>query len=119
MSSDAFVLLLNQDALDQYVFLAIGFLVIVGVGLLVRRKFRTIEVRLDEFRQEVNRLKEMEERRFLVALPSALAREANLSKAEQRNPSIAPEIADDSAGNDETQLRRSARPIPVQGRGDR
>jgi hypothetical protein len=80
MSSDAFVSLLNHE-LDQYVFLAIGFLVVVGVGLLVRRKFRTIEVRLDEFGQEINRLKAMEERRFLVALPSALSRKAGVFKS--------------------------------------
>jgi hypothetical protein len=94
MSPDEFTSILNQYALDQYVLFAIGLLVVVVVGLLLRKRLRKIETRLDDLRREMNRLNVIEERRFFRALPTASNREAKIASAEPSNPSIVPELAD-------------------------
>jgi hypothetical protein len=68
---------------------------VAGVFLvLLRKRFRKIEARLRELSETVNRLRQLEERRFMVALKSWTIREDN-SAVDPNNLSIVPE-ADDS-----------------------
>jgi hypothetical protein len=89
MSPDAFVTLL-----DQYALFAIGMLVVFAAGLFLWKKLRKIEVRLDNLRGEVNQLRLIEARRFLVALNSGASPGAEIERAEPSNSSIVPDIAD-------------------------
>jgi hypothetical protein len=94
MSPDELLSIFNQYALDPYVLFATALLVVVAMGLLLWKRMHKIEVRFDHLRREVNRLKVVEERRLLLALPSGSNGEAKIKRAEPSNPSIAPEITD-------------------------
>ena len=97
MSPQEFMPVLDQYALDQYGLFAIGMIVALGAVLFLWRKFRRVEVRLDDLRREVDQLNLIEERRFLLALTPRSNREPKIEEPESSDPSIVPEIADNSA----------------------
>jgi len=67
---------------------------VVGVFLVsLRKRLGTIEDRISELSKTVNRLRQAEERRFMVALKSGTITEAN-SAIDPSNLSIVPEVAD-------------------------
>jgi hypothetical protein len=95
MSPDALVPLLEPYA-DQYGLFAIGVLLVFAMGLLFWKTIRKTEVRLnrrlDDVCREVNELKLIESRRFMVALNSDAIANAKTDKAAPSNSSIVPDI---------------------------
>jgi hypothetical protein len=101
MSLDDSISLINQ----HWPFAGEILLIFVaGVFLIsLRKRFRKVEARLRELSETVNRLRQLEERRFMVALKSGTIREAN-SAVDPSNLSIVPEAYDSST---------HSTPIPV------
>jgi hypothetical protein len=62
-------------------------------GVFFRKRLRKVEDRLGELSGAVNRLQQLEERRFLVTLKSGTIGEVN-SKADPSNLSVVPEAAE-------------------------
>jgi hypothetical protein len=83
-----------------------GFFVLLAGGMIVRRKLRTVEARLDRIRASVTQLEQIEARRVLDAVRSGTlgnitATETDFSNIETPDVPVAPlpNVADAKVGN--------------------
>lgn len=91
MLIQGFLPTLQLYGLDESTLLVIGLLGCLAAILLLWRRLRGVEFRLEQLSREVNALNLIEERRYLLSLNSP---QAKIDGTQPSNTSIVPETAD-------------------------